>query len=104
MRETLPVFRYEYLMQIRRWGLWIGLGLTVGLFFFLLLSETGNPKAVPPAYTTQPWIMATLLIEEFNLFAPIAAGILAADRFTRDRALGVSELLSSSLLLKSPLI
>ena len=25
MRETVAVFRYEYLMQIRRWGLWISL-------------------------------------------------------------------------------
>lgn len=104
MRETFAVFRYEYLMQIRRWGLWIGLLLTVGLFFFLLLRSTGSPKAIPPDYTTQPWKLATLLIEEFNLFAPIAAGILVADRFTRDRALGMSELLNSSLSLRAPLV
>ncbi len=108
MRETFAVFRavfrYEYLMQIRRWGLWIGLLLTVGLFFFLLLRTAGNPKAVPPEYTTQPWKLATLLIGEFNLFAPIAAGILAADRFTRDRALGMGELLSTSLPLRAPLV
>jgi ABC-2 type transport system permease protein len=104
MHETFAVFRYEYLMQIRRWGLWVSLLLTTGLFFFLLLRTAGNPKAVPPEYAAQPWVLATLLIEEFNLFAPIAAGILAADRFTRDRALGMCELLNSSLLLKSPLV
>jgi ABC-2 type transport system permease protein len=104
MRETFAVFRYEYVMQVRRWGLWIGLFLTIGLFLFLLLRTAGNPKAVPPDYTTQPWKLATLLIEEFNLFAPIAAGILAADRFTRDRVLGTSELVNSALLSKLPLV
>ena len=103
MRETIGIFRYEYLMQIRRWGLWIGLFLTVGLFFFLLL-RGDDLKAIPPGYSSSPWKLATLLIEEFNLFAPIAAGILAADRFTRDRLLGTSELLNSSLPSKLPLV
>jgi len=104
MYETFAVFRYEYLMQIRRWGLWVGLFLTIGLFLFLLLRTTGDPKSVPPDYTTQPWKLATLLIEEFNLFAPVAAGILVADRFSRDRLLGTSELLNSSLPSRPPLV
>jgi ABC-2 type transport system permease protein len=104
MRETLAVFRYEYLMQIRRWGLWIGLFLAIGVFFFLLLRATANPKALPADYTTQPFKLATLVIEEFNLFAPIAAGILVADRFTRDRLLGMGELINSSLPSKLPLV
>jgi ABC-type transport system involved in multi-copper enzyme maturation permease subunit len=104
MRECIATTRYEYLMQIRRWGLWMSLLLTIGFFLFLILGDAGNPKAVPPQVATHPWMLATLLIEEFNLFAPIAAGILAADRFTRDRVLGMSELLNSSLLLKSPLV
>jgi ABC-2 type transport system permease protein len=104
MYATLAVLRYEYLMQIRRWGLWIGLFLTIGLFLFLLLRTTGDPKAVPPDYTTQPWKLATLLIEEFNLFAPVAAGILAADRFSRDRLLGTGELLNSALPSRPPLV
>ncbi len=104
MRETFAIFRYEYLMQIRRWGLWIGLFVTVGLFFFLLLRATGNPKVIPADYTTQPFKLATLVIEEFNLFAPVAAGILAADRFTRDRLLGTGELIRSSLPSRLPLV
>jgi ABC-2 type transport system permease protein len=103
MRETIAVFRYEYLMQIRRWGLWIGLVLTVGLFFLLLL-RGDDLKAIPPSFTDSPWKLATLMVEEFNLFAPIAAGILAADRFTRDRLLGTSELLNSSLPSRLPLV
>ncbi len=104
MSETLAVFRYEYLMQIRRWGLWIGLFITVGLFFILLLRATGNPKVLPPDYTSQPWKLATLVLEDFTLFTPIAVGILAADRFTRDRVLSMSDLLNSSLTIKAPLV
>ena len=104
MRETVAVFRYEYLMQIRRWGLWISLLLTLGLFFFLLIRVAVDTKAIPPDYASNPWQLATSLIEEFTFFAPIAVGILAADRFTRDRMLGTSELLSSALSSRVPLV
>jgi ABC-2 type transport system permease protein len=104
MPEIMATARYEYLMQIRRWGLWISLLVTVGIFFFLILMAARNPKAIPPQDTTHPWMLATLVVEEFNLFAPIAAGILAADRFTRDRLLGMSELLNSSVSLRSRLV
>jgi hypothetical protein len=90
-------------MQIRRWGLWISLFLTVGVFFFLLIRVAEIPKALPPDYISNPWRLATSLLEEFNLFAPIAAGMLVADRFTRDRGLGMSELINSSLPSKLPL-
>jgi ABC-2 type transport system permease protein len=103
MRETFAVLRFEYLMQIRRWGLWISMSVTVGLVGFLLLRVISTPNGLPPGYTQQPWKLATSLLEEFNLVAPIALGILAADRFTRDRALGMSELLNSSLPMKSML-
>jgi hypothetical protein len=104
MRATIAVFRYEYLMQIRRWGLWVSLLLTMGIFFFLLLRVAEALKSFSPAEETQPWVLATSLIEEFNFFAPIAAGILAADRFTRDRVLGTSELLDSALPSRLPLV
>lgn len=104
MRETFAVFRNEYLMQIRRVGLWVSLILTVGVFFVLLLRATQVSQAIPPDYLNQPWKLATLLIEEFNTFTPIAAGILVADRFTRDRVLGMNELLNSALPSKMPLV
>jgi ABC-2 type transport system permease protein len=104
MRETFAVFRYEYLMQIRRWGLWISLFLTVGFFFFFTLRAMLETGPVSPHYITDPWSQATNLIEEFNFFAPIAAGILAADRFTRDRLLGTGELLNSTLSARLPLV
>jgi hypothetical protein len=45
-----------------------------------------------------------MLIVEFALFAPIAAGILASDRFPRDRVLGMGELMNSALPFKLPLV
>jgi ABC-2 type transport system permease protein len=104
MREAFGVFRYEYLMQIRRWGLWISLLLLVGMLFFFILKDFSNPNALPPEYVSQPWKLATSLIEAFNLFAPVAVGILVADRFTRDRVLGTGELLNSSLPSSPPLV
>ena len=105
MRETFAVLRYEYLMQIRRWGLWISLFVTVGLFLFLALRTLPSLDLLFPGYRiNEVWKLPTILIEAFNLFTPIAAGILSADRFTRDRLLGTSELLNSSLLSKRPLL
>jgi ABC-2 type transport system permease protein len=105
MPETFAIFRYEYLMQIRRWGLWISLFVTVGLFLVLALRTLPNLDLLFPGYATnEVWKLPTILIEAFNLFTPIAAGILSADRFTRDRLLGTGELINSSLLSRLPLV
>ena len=74
------------------------------MFFFLLIRVAVDTKVIPADYASNPWQLATSLIEEFNFFAPIAVGILAADRFTRDRLLGTSELLSSALASRVPLV
>ncbi len=100
MPETLAVFRYEYLMQIRRPGLWISLVLTIGVLFLLLFGARQNALAL----ASQPWKLSTSFIEEFAFFAPVAAGILAADRFSRDRLLGTNELINSALSPKVPLV
>jgi ABC-type transport system involved in multi-copper enzyme maturation permease subunit len=104
MRETFGVACYEYLMQIRRRGLWISLMLTIGVFFIVLTRVVVSTKSIPADYASNPWQLATSLIEEFNFFTPIAAGILAADRFIRDRVLGTNELINSSLLSRLPLV
>jgi ABC-2 type transport system permease protein len=104
MREMMATARYEYLMQIRRWGLWISLILTVGVFFMVLLRVVVGTPAILADNASNSWRLATSLIEEFNFFAPVAAGILVADRFTRDRVLGTSELINSSLLSRLPLV
>src|SRR5690349_3615792 len=94
MRETIGVFRYEYLMQIRRWGLWISSVVLTGLiYFFAVSSLSQQTKELPPT----PWAVAVNLVAPLNFFAPMAAGILVADRFLRDFRLGVNEVLKVSL-------
>lgn len=94
MREMSGVLRYEYVMQIRRWGLWISSIVLSGLIYFFVLQK-------PP---TQPWPVAIDLVAPLNILAPIAAGILVADRFPRDFHLGVNEVLNVSLPSSRPLV
>ena len=94
MRETVAVFRYEYLMQIRRPGLWVSLIVLVGLF---LLFGVENAPKLAAQVTNDPWQLGAAIMFDMNLLAPVAAGILVADRFPRDRLTGMSELISSSL-------
>ena len=83
--------RYEYLMQIRRWGLWISSIVLVGLIYFFIASSA----AQHPHLLGNAWLLAINLVAPLNLLAPVAAGILVADRFPRDFRLGVNEVLQS---------
>ena len=94
MRETIGVFRYEYLMHIRRWGLWVSCGLLTGFFCFFLISQ---PEQIGKQLGPDAWTLGASLISLMNLLAPVAAGILVADRFPRDRQLHMSELLDTAL-------
>ncbi len=94
MRETVGVLRYEYVMQIRRWGLWISSVVLSGLIYFFVLQKL----------PTQPWPVAIDLAAPLNILAPIAAGIMVADRFPRDFRLGVNEVLNVSLPSSRPLV
>lgn len=94
MPEMLAVFRYEYVMQVRRPGLWLSLTILVGLF--LLFGIKSAPQ-VATQVANDPWKLGSALLADMNLLAPVAAGILVADRFPRDRLTGMSELIGSSL-------
>jgi ABC-2 type transport system permease protein len=100
MRETVGVLRYEYLMQIRRWGLWISTVFLVGLIYFFILSGLLQKYQVQAS----SWLVAIDLAAPLNIFAPVAAGILVADRFPRDFRLGVNDVLKVSLPSSRPLI
>jgi len=94
MRETVGIFRYEYLMQIRRPGLWASMIVLVGLF--LLFGVLDGTRLAGEALN-DPWKLGAALMSDMNLLAPVAAGILVADRFPRDRQTGMRELIGSSL-------
>ncbi len=101
MREMLGVLRYEYLMQIRRWGLWIGPVVLTGLIYFF---EAQSLLRSQQSSSQQPWLVAINLAAPLNIFAPVAAGILVADRFPRDFRLGTHEVLKVALPSSRPLV
>lgn len=90
MAALLGVVRYEFLMGIRRWGVWLALGLAA-LPIMISVSEYDDNFA---PYTTlqEAGVIALML----NLFMPVVGGIAIADRLHRDKRLGVSELLRAT--------
>ena len=90
MRETLGVLRYEYLMQIRQLGLWLSLLLLAGLFYWLLVAGLDT---IPPEIRSNSWEFGANLALPLIILAPVAAGILVADRFPGDRRLRMDDLL-----------
>jgi ABC-type transport system involved in multi-copper enzyme maturation permease subunit len=101
MSETIGVLRYEYVMQIRRIGLWVSSAILVGLIYFFVAKDlTQQPKEL----LDNPWELAINLVAPLNIFAPVAAGILVADRFPRDFRLGVNDVLRTALSSARPLV
>lgn len=87
------VVRYEFGMQVRRRGLWIAIGVLAastmipyltgrGIFFGQPVSSEGPVAILQLAYN-------------LNFYLPAVIGIFLADRFPRDAALGVDDLLAS---------
>jgi ABC-type transport system involved in multi-copper enzyme maturation permease subunit len=84
------VVRYEFLMQARRPALWIGMLLLSAFLFrnFHGFYLTQNLPTVSQSLGNWASFVAN--------FFPIAAGLLLADRYTRDRGTRVDELLTTS--------
>jgi ABC-2 type transport system permease protein len=94
MSEALAVARYEYRMQIRQLGLWLSLMLVAGIFYWLLVVGLDT---IPPQVLSNPWEFGANLALPLILLAPVAAGILVADRFPRDRRMLMDDLLRAVL-------
>lgn len=97
MSQFFGVARHEFSMSIRRPGMWIAYGL---LFLFysatlLLPSTDGSADAIAAG---EIWSEAGRLAFTYNLFMPLLAGILAADRMQRDYRTNVRELQCSTPL------
>jgi hypothetical protein len=97
MKQIVTLTRYEYLMQIRRPGLWWSSLLLTGLVYLFLLLDRG---AVPAYYLSQPWPwkLGANLVGPFTAVMPGVAGILVADRFPRDHQFRLTEVLKTALL------
>lgn len=94
MPEAVAVALYEYRMQMRRTGLWLSLLLVAGLFYWLLVVGLDT---IPPQVRSNPWEFGANLVLPLILLTPVAAGILVADRYPRDRWLRMDDLLRTVL-------
>lgn len=97
MKQFIAITRYEFFMSIRRAGFWIAYSL-LGLFYLITMLMPSVDGSDDSILSSQIWPEAGHLVFLFNLFMPLLAGILAADRMQRDYRTGVSELQRSTPL------
>lgn len=96
MSQFSGVTRHEFSMSIRRPGFWIAYTL-LGLFYVVasVTPTVGKEEILRPE---QIWPEAGHVVFMYNIFLPLLAGILAADRMQRDIHTGVRELQQSTPL------
>lgn len=97
MKKFFGIIRYEYRMSIRRWELWLGFGLAFLPYAFRILTSDFGVESFA-GQNRLVWQHAGQTAFMLNLFMPLVAGIIIADRLVRDRQLGVEELLHSAPL------
>jgi ABC-2 type transport system permease protein len=95
--QFFGVTRHEFGMSIRRPGFWIAYTLLILFYLVTVLSPSSNPAddLIQPA---KIWSEGGHLVFLFNIFLPLLAGILSADRMQRDFRGGVHELQRSTPL------
>jgi len=95
--QFLGVTRHEFTMSIRRLGFWIAY-ILLSLFYLvsiLMPSMDGTSDMILPDQIVP---MAGHIVFLFNIFFPLLAGILSADRMQRDFSNSVRELQRSTPL------
>ncbi len=91
LAALLGAMRYEFLMQIRRIALWVGMLFLYPFYFSHFNDRFLDPITFPSVrYSLGQWA------QFIALFFPLAAGLLLADRFTRDRKTRADELLTTT--------
>jgi ABC-2 type transport system permease protein len=86
------VFRYEFLMQIRRRSIWIAFACMTVLLVRIVPDVSFNSGTLASMPLLQ--VAATITLAT-SWLAPLGVGIFLADRLPRDRSMGVEELLST---------
>jgi ABC-2 type transport system permease protein len=95
--QFFGLVRHEFSMSIRRPGFWIAYTLLALFYFIAVLTPSANP-ADDLIRPDQIWPEAGHIVFMFNIFLPLLAGILSADRIQRDFRNGLRELQRSSPL------
>ncbi len=103
MNRFWGVLRYEYQMTIRRWSFWIAFGLLFLPYGISITASLGSPTPGPIQIGVLRSEIATS-VYMLNMFMPVFAGIVIADRLVRDQRLGLEELLHSTALNRSAYI
>ena len=100
MRSFTGFLRHEIGMSLRRRGLWISYGLLFAFHTVLLFSPppVGEMVRGEVIERERVWAVAGHFLLACNVFFPIVAGILSADRVRRDFQLGLRELQDSTPL------
>jgi ABC-type transport system involved in multi-copper enzyme maturation permease subunit len=100
MRSFSGILRHEISMSLRRKGLWIAYGLLFVFHTVLLFSPPPIGEMVKGEVIAkgEVWRVAGRFLLACNVFFPIVAGILSADRVRRDFQLGLRELQDSTPL------
>lgn len=93
MSQFIEIAHYEFSMSIRRVGFWIAYLLLGGFYVVSILLPSVDESAIAPE---QVWSQAGHLVFLFNIFMPLLAGILSADRMQRDFQSGTRELQCST--------
>jgi ABC-type transport system involved in multi-copper enzyme maturation permease subunit len=101
--QLFGLTRHEFNMSIRRPGLWISYSL-LGLFYLITNLTPGLDASEDVIQPEKIWYEAGHIVFMFNIFMPLLAGILAADRMQRDSRTGVRELQCSTPLSTSAYI
>src|SRR6185295_19391874 len=98
MPRSTGAFRHEVGMSLRRKGLWIAYGLLFVFYTVLLFSPPPVGEMIKGEVITrrEAWSVAGRFLAAVNVFFPVVAGILSADRMRRDVSLGVRELQESA--------
>jgi ABC-type transport system involved in multi-copper enzyme maturation permease subunit len=93
--QFLGVTRHEFNMSIRRPGFWIAYILLC--LFYIVTSLTPSLDGSEDIIASdQIWSEAGHVVFMYNIFLPLLAGILAADRMQRDFRTGIRELQRSA--------
>ena len=94
------ILRHEISMSLRRKGLWIAYGLLFVFHTVLLFSPPPIGEMVKGEVIArrEVWQVAGRFLLACNVFFPVVAGILSADRVRRDFRLGLRELQDSTPL------
>ncbi len=96
MSAFLGIVRYEYVMAIRRWGVWIA--FVIAAAFSLSSAGGAEVSKVIAEHTAggMTLALAGMIALMMNTLTPMVGGIAMADRLSRDYRLGVAELMRSA--------